>query len=42
LPYALDAPVVAAKLAALRQHLAKRGFGDIEVNMTVGYDEHVG
>src|SRR5205809_1384968 len=25
-------------LAALRAHLAKRGFGDIEVNMTGGYD----
>lgn len=25
-------------LAALREHLAKRGFGDIEVNMTGGYD----
>jgi len=25
-------------LAALKQHLAKRGFGDIEVNMTGGYD----
>ena len=24
--------------AALRAHLAKRGFGDIEVNMTGGYD----
>src|SRR2546430_227723 len=25
-------------LAALKVHLAKRGFGDIEVNMTGGYD----
>ena len=25
-------------LAALREHLAKRGFGDIQVNMTGGYD----
>jgi acetylornithine deacetylase/succinyl-diaminopimelate desuccinylase-like protein len=25
-------------LAALKSHLAKRGFGDIEVNMTGGYD----
>jgi acetylornithine deacetylase/succinyl-diaminopimelate desuccinylase-like protein len=25
-------------LAAIRAHLAKRGFGDIEVNMTGGYD----
>jgi acetylornithine deacetylase/succinyl-diaminopimelate desuccinylase-like protein len=25
-------------LTALKQHLAKRGFGDIEVNMTGGYD----
>src|SRR5689334_22750212 len=25
-------------LAALREHLAKHGFGDIEVNMTGGYD----
>ncbi|MGH8100567.1 MAG: peptidase dimerization domain-containing protein, partial [Chthoniobacterales bacterium] len=25
-------------LAALREHLAKRGFGNIEVNMTGGYD----
>jgi acetylornithine deacetylase/succinyl-diaminopimelate desuccinylase-like protein len=25
-------------LAALKTHLAKRGFGDIEVNMTGGYD----
>jgi acetylornithine deacetylase/succinyl-diaminopimelate desuccinylase-like protein len=25
-------------LAALKNHLAKRGFGDIEVNMTGGYD----
>src|SRR6266516_565875 len=25
-------------LAKLRAHLAKRGFGDIEVNMTGGYD----
>ena len=25
-------------LAALKAHLAKRGFGDIEVNMTGGYD----
>ncbi len=25
-------------LAALKEHLAKRGFGDIEVNMTGGYD----
>jgi acetylornithine deacetylase/succinyl-diaminopimelate desuccinylase-like protein len=28
----------AEALAALRAHLAKRGFGDIEVNMTGGYD----
>ena len=28
----------AGALAALKQHLAKRGFGDIEVNMTGGYD----
>ncbi len=28
----------AGALAALRAHLAKRGFGDIEVNMTGGYD----
>ena len=28
----------AAALAALKAHLAKRGFGDIEVNMTGGYD----
>src|SRR5205807_4723845 len=27
-----------AALAALKAHLAKRGFGDIEVNMTGGYD----
>src|SRR5437016_13748836 len=25
-------------LAAVKAHLAKRGFGDIEVNMTGGYD----
>ena len=25
-------------LAALKAHLAKKGFGDIEVNMTGGYD----
>jgi hypothetical protein len=25
-------------LAALKAHLAKRGFGDIEMNMTGGYD----
>src|SRR3989442_10829299 len=25
-------------LAALKAHLAKRGFGDVEVNMTGGYD----
>src|SRR2546430_16336609 len=25
-------------LAALKAHLAKRGFGDIEVNMSGGYD----
>src|SRR5205814_10563831 len=25
-------------LAAIKAHLAKRGFGDIEVNMTGGYD----
>src|SRR5213075_441793 len=25
-------------LAALKAHLAKRGFGDIDVNMTGGYD----
>ena len=31
-------------LAALKAHLAKRGFGDIEVNMSGGYDptSHVG
>src|SRR5437660_5623369 len=29
---------VAESLAALKAHLAKRGFGDIEVNMTGGYD----
>ncbi len=28
----------AESLAALRAHLAKRGFGDIDVNMTGGYD----
>ena len=28
----------AGALGALKQHLAKRGFGDIEVNMTGGYD----
>jgi acetylornithine deacetylase/succinyl-diaminopimelate desuccinylase-like protein len=28
----------AETLAALKAHLAKRGFGDIEVNMTGGYD----
>src|SRR5215472_3834944 len=28
----------AASLDALKKHLAKRGFGDIEVNMTGGYD----
>jgi len=28
----------ADSLAALKAHLAKRGFGDIEVNMTGGYD----
>ena len=28
----------AEALAALKAHLAKRGFGDIEVNMTGGYD----
>ena len=28
----------AAALAALKAHLAKRGFGDIEVNMSGGYD----
>jgi acetylornithine deacetylase/succinyl-diaminopimelate desuccinylase-like protein len=28
----------AGSLAALKAHLAKRGFGDIEVNMTGGYD----
>jgi acetylornithine deacetylase/succinyl-diaminopimelate desuccinylase-like protein len=28
----------AESLAALRAHLTKRGFGDIEVNMTGGYD----
>ncbi len=28
----------AGALAALKTHLAKRGFGDIEVNMTGGYD----
>jgi len=28
----------AESLAALKAHLAKRGFGDIEVNMTGGYD----
>ncbi len=28
----------AGTLAALKAHLAKRGFGDIEVNMTGGYD----
>src|SRR5437867_3911857 len=33
-------PVMTAadSLAALKAHLAKRGFGDIEVNMTGGYD----
>ena len=25
-------------VAALKAHLAKRGFGDIEVNVTGGYD----
>jgi acetylornithine deacetylase/succinyl-diaminopimelate desuccinylase-like protein len=29
---------VSDALAALQEHLAKRGFGDIEVNMTGGYD----
>ena len=28
----------AESLAALKAHLAKRGFGDVEVNMTGGYD----
>src|SRR5438876_10669796 len=28
----------AGALSALKAHLAKRGFGDIEVNMTGGYD----
>jgi acetylornithine deacetylase/succinyl-diaminopimelate desuccinylase-like protein len=28
----------AESLAALRAHLTKRGYGDIEVNMTGGYD----
>ena len=28
----------AEALAALKAHLAKRGFGDVEVNMTGGYD----
>ena len=28
----------AESLAALKSHLAKRGFGDVEVNMTGGYD----
>jgi di/tripeptidase len=28
----------AEALAALKAHLAKRGFGDIEVNMSGGYD----
>ena len=28
----------AGALAAMKAHLAKRGFGDIEVNMTGGYD----
>jgi len=28
----------AASLEAIKKHLAKRGFGDIEVNMTGGYD----
>ncbi|HTE53245.1 MAG TPA: M20/M25/M40 family metallo-hydrolase [Kofleriaceae bacterium] len=28
----------AASLQAIKQHLKKRGFGDIEVNMTGGYD----
>ncbi|HEU5249520.1 MAG TPA: peptidase dimerization domain-containing protein, partial [Thermoanaerobaculia bacterium] len=28
----------AEALAALKSHLAKRGFGDVEVNMTGGYD----
>ena len=28
----------AEALVALKAHLAKRGFGDIEVNMTGGYD----
>src|SRR5947207_6985665 len=28
----------AGALAALKAHLAKHGFGDIEVNMTGGYD----
>jgi acetylornithine deacetylase/succinyl-diaminopimelate desuccinylase-like protein len=28
----------ADSLAAVKAHLAKRGFGDIEVNMTGGYD----
>ncbi len=28
----------AASLRAIKQHLKKRGFGDIEVNMTGGYD----
>src|SRR5947207_1685422 len=36
----VDSPAwhLAESLAALKAHLAKRGFGDIEVNMTGGYD----
>src|SRR3989441_2975810 len=30
----------AEALAALKAHLSKRGFGDVEVNMTGGYDPH--
>ncbi len=28
----------AEALAALKAHLAKKGFGDVDVNMTGGYD----
>jgi acetylornithine deacetylase/succinyl-diaminopimelate desuccinylase-like protein len=34
----VPAMTAAESLAALKAHLAKRGFGDIEVNMTGGYD----
>ncbi len=34
----VPAMTAAGALAALQAHLAKRGFGDIEVNMTGGYD----